>query len=219
MTVTFGTRVVLQEVTISLNSGDFFFLTGPSGAGKSTLLKLCAGSLAPKSGDVKIFGRSYAKMDSDARAAARRRMGIMYQDTAFLDHLPLADNVLLPYLVRGPVSDDMLAQRDDLLGWVGLTGQAKALPPTLSGGERQRAALARALLTAPELVLADEPTGNLDWEMSVRLLTLLIELNRLGTPVLMATHDLALIRAAKSLVNARVLRLKDGQLTQAGASL
>lgn len=219
VTVTFGGRVVLQDVTFSLHPGDFYFLTGPSGAGKTTLLRLCAGALRPSQGQARLFGRDLAEMDSDSRARARRRMGIVYQETGFLDHLSLAENVLLPFTVRGPVEDEMRDQRDDLLAWVGLADRASARPPTLSGGERQRAALARALLSAPELVLADEPTGNLDWDMSLRLLTLLIELNRLGTPVLMATHDLALIRAAKSLVNARVLRLKDGTLTQAGATL
>lgn len=219
VTVAFGGRVVLQEVTFSLNSGDFYFLTGPSGAGKTTLLRLCAGAMTPSNGRVRIFGRDLAETNSDARAGMRRRMGIVYQDTAFLDHLNLAENVLLPLTVRGPVNEEMRAQRNDLLEWVGLADRRDALPPTLSGGERQRAALARALLNTPELVLADEPTGNLDWDMSLRLLTLLIELNRLGTPVLMATHDLSLIRAAKPLVNARVLRLKDGHLTQAGAAL
>ena len=219
VTVAFGGRTILRDATFSLSPGDFYFLTGPSGAGKTTLLRLCSGALDPARGEVALFGRPLRQMDSDARAGARRRMGIVYQDTQFLDHLPLADNILLPYTVRGPVEPEMRAQAEDLISWVGLTEHKAALPPTLSGGERQRAALARALLTAPELVLADEPTGNLDWEMSLRLLTLLIELNRLGTPVLMATHDLALIRAAKPLVNARVLRLKDGTLTQAGATL
>lgn len=218
-TVAFGGRVVLQDVTFSLDYGDFFFLTGPSGAGKTTLLRLCAGSLAPSKGSVRLFGKPLSDMTSDDRAAARRRMGIVYQEATFIDHLPLAENVLLPFTVRGPIEDEMRSERDDLLNWVGLSQQAASLPPTLSGGERQRAALARALLTAPELLLTDEPTGNLDWELSLRLLTLLVQLNRLGTPILMATHDLALIRAAKPLVNARVLRLQDGRLTQAGARL
>ncbi|MBE3638089.1 cell division ATP-binding protein FtsE [Mangrovicoccus algicola] len=219
VTVGFGGRMVLADVTFSLQPGDFFFLTGPSGAGKTTLLRLCAGAMTPAEGEVRLFGRPLSEMTSDARAGARRRMGIVYQDTQFLDHLPLEENILLPFTVRGPVDAEMRAQAQDLMTWVGLGGHRAALPPTLSGGERQRAALARALLPAPELVLADEPTGNLDWEMSLKLLTLLIELNRLGTPVLMATHDLALIRAAKPMVNARVLRLKDGKLTQAGAAL
>lgn len=219
VTVTFGARVVLQEVTISLNFGEFYFLTGPSGAGKTTLLRLCSGALAPDSGEVRVFGKDLRTLDRDGLAAMRRRMGLVQQETAFLDHLSLMENVLLPFAVRGPLEPEQRAQAADLLAWVGLEPRADALPPTLSGGERQRAALARALLSAPELVLADEPTGNLDWDMSVRLLNLMIELNRLGTPVLMATHDLGLIRAAKASVNARVLRLADGKLTQAGAAL
>ena len=219
VTVTFGARVVLQEVTISLNFGEFYFLTGPSGAGKTTLLRLCSGALVPDSGEVRVFGKDLRTLDRDGLAAMRRRMGLVQQETAFLDHLNLMENVLLPFAVRGPLEPEQRAQAADLLAWVGLEPRADALPPTLSGGERQRAALARALLSAPELVLADEPTGNLDWDMSVRLLNLMIELNRLGTPVLMATHDLGLIRAAKASVNARVLRLADGKLTQAGAAL
>ncbi len=215
----YGGRAVLREVSFRLGPGDFFFLTGPSGAGKTTLLKLCTGALAPSTGEVRLFGRAIASLDADGLAMARRRMGVVHQETQFLDHLSLRDNVLLPFTVRGPVSAAMRAQRDDLLAWGGLGHRRDALPATLSGGERQRAALARALVSAPEVVLADEPTGNLDWEMSQRLLGLLIELNRMGTPVLMATHDLALIRAAKSQAPARVVRLKDGRLDRAAAAL
>ncbi|MGB0905325.1 MAG: cell division ATP-binding protein FtsE, partial [Mangrovicoccus sp.] len=141
------------------------------------------------------------------------------QAAQFLDHLSVLDNVVLPLTVRGPVSAEMRQQCRDLLAWVGLGDRQDALPPTLSGGERQRAALARAVVTSPDAILADEPTGNLDWEMSLRLLSLLGELNKLGKAVLIATHDLALIRAARGIAQARVLRLKDGDLSQAGADL
>ncbi|MEM8555298.1 MAG: ATP-binding cassette domain-containing protein [Pseudomonadota bacterium] len=219
VTLAYGKRVILNDVTLTIRSGDFFFLTGPSGVGKSTLLRLCAGMQRPSRGTVKVFGRDMLGLSSDAQANTRRRLGIIHQDAQFLDHLSLAENVILPFTVRGPVSKEKREQRDDLLEWVALDHRRDALPPSLSGGERQRAALARALVSTPEVILADEPTGNLDWDMSLRLLGLLIELNKIGTPVVLATHDLALIRAAKSMVDARVLRLKDGQLSLAGAAL
>jgi cell division transport system ATP-binding protein len=179
--------------------GAFHFLTGPSGSGKTTLLKLCYGDLQPTSGRVEVFGTSLRDMSRDALAAARRRIGVVHQDCTFLDHLTVAENVVLPYVAAGrPIVE---ADRDALLAWVGLEAQADALPPTLSGGERQRLALARAVILSPEVVLADEPTGNIDWDMSMRLLGLLVELNRMGTAVMIATHDLQLIRAAKAQVS------------------
>lgn len=219
VTLAFERRVILREVSLNIRPGDFYFLTGSSGAGKTSLLRLCAGFHRPESGKVRVFGKDLKSLSPDALANTRQRLGIVYQDAQFLDHLSLSDNILLPWTVRGPLSDAMRAQVMDLLRWVALDHRADARPPSLSGGERQRAALARALITSPEVVIADEPTGNLDWEMSLRLLGMLVELNRLGTPVLMATHDLALIRAARPLVQARVLRLKDGSLTQAGSAL
>jgi cell division transport system ATP-binding protein len=151
-------------------------------------------------------------------ALARRRIGVVHQDTQFLDHLPLAENILLPLTVAGRQSEGHANLRE-LLAWVGLTDQAGQLPQELSGGERQRAALARAVITSPDVILADEPTGIVDWEMSQRVLQLLVELNRMGKAVLIATHDLALIRAAKTQVAARVLRLREGRLQAAGADL
>ncbi len=141
----------------------------------------------------------------------------MHQDTQFLDHLPVAENIALPLLVSGEQID--MPALGELLAWVQLSGHARAMPPELSGGERQRAALARAVIMSPDLILADEPTGNLDWDMSMRLLQLLIELNRSGKAVLIATHDLNLIRAAKQQVQARVLRIAGKRLQLAGADL
>ena len=215
----YGGAELLSGVTLTLAPGSFHFLTGPSGSGKTTLLRLCSMHLRPSAGRVRVFGQDAARMSRDAVAEARQRIGVVHQDCQFLDHLPLADNVALPIAVSG---GDMAAQRDDLdqlLAWVGLAGQARALPPELSGGERQRAALARAVILSPDVVLADEPTGNVDWEMSLRLLRLLVELNRMGKAVLVATHDLNLIRAAKAQVAARVLRIRDGGVQQAGADL
>jgi cell division transport system ATP-binding protein len=156
-------------------------------------------------------------MSRDDIARLRRRVGVVHQDCQFLDHLPLTENVALPLTVSDRAANP--TELDELLAWVGLSDQAAALPPSLSGGERQRAALARAVIMSPEVLLADEPTGNLDWDMSLRLLTLLVELNRMGTAILVATHDMNLIRAAKAQVPARVLRIRGGQVQVAGAEL
>lgn len=213
----YGGRALLAGIDLQIAPGAFHFLTGPSGAGKSTLLKLCYGELRPSSGQIEMFGQSLTTLSRDGLADVRRRIGVIHQDCRFLDHLTLAENVALPFVATGrPVpTRDLL----DLLTWVGLGEQVESLPPTLSGGERQRAALARAVILSPEVVLADEPTGNVDPEMSQRLLGLLIELNRMGTAVMIATHDMGLIRAAKSQVSARVLRIVDRTLQQAGADL
>ena len=215
---TYGGAELFADLSMTLAAGSFHFLTGPSGAGKTTLLKLCYGELIATAGMVRIFGQSTREMDRDQIALARRRIGVVHQDCQFLDHLPMAENVALPLTVSGrqQEADEYL---EDLLGWVGLSGQAGQLPLQLSGGERQRAALARAIIMSPEVVIVDEPTGNIDWEMSQRLLTLLVELNKMGKAVLIATHDLNLIRAAKTQVAARVLRLRGGQLQAARAEL
>ena len=208
---------LFKGLTLSLPRGSFHFLTGPSGAGKTTVLRLCIADLLPSAGQMTLFGEDAATLGRDAIAGVRRRIGVVHQDTQFLDHLPVAENIALPMMVAGqPI--DMQAIRD-LLAWVQMTGQARAMPPSLSGGERQRAALARAVILSPDVILADEPTGNLDWEMSLRLLQLLVELNRSGKTVLIATHDLNLIRAAKQMVSARVLRIAGGRLQTAGAEL
>jgi cell division transport system ATP-binding protein len=214
----YGGAELFSQVRLSLAAGSFHFLTGPSGAGKTTLLKLCYGELQATSGQVRLFGEDAAMMDRDAVAMSRRRIGVVHQDCQFLDHLPLTENIALPLTVSGREADAE-ANLGDLLGWVGLRNQAAQFPPQLSGGERQRAALARAVIMSPHVIIADEPTGNVDWEMSQRLLTLLVELNRMGKTVLIATHDMNLIRAAKSQVTTRVLRLKDRRLMQAGGEL
>ncbi len=215
----YGGGNLLQDVTLALQPGSFHFLTGPSGAGKTTLLKLCSMHLVPTMGTARVFGQDVRQMSRDAVAHARRRLGVVHQDCQFLDHLPLAENVALPLAVAGQDAAAEAENIAELLAWVGLKAQAGSLPPFLSGGERQRAALARAVVMSPDVVLADEPTGNVDWDMSLRLLHLLVELNRMGKAVMVATHDLNLIRAAKSQVQARVLRIKGGELQLAGADL
>jgi len=215
----YGGGELLSDVSLQLQPGSFHFLTGPSGAGKTTLLKLCYGALLPTAGDVRLFGTDVRGMDRDDIAMTRRRIGVVHQDCQFLDHLSVSDNIALPLMVSGR---DLLtegANLKELTNWVGLKARAEARPPELSGGERQRAALARAIIMSPDMVLADEPTGNVDWDMSQRLLRLLVELNRMGKTIMIATHDLALIRAAKAQVQARVLRISNRRLHFAGADL
>ncbi|WP_300516878.1 ATP-binding cassette domain-containing protein [Aliiroseovarius sp.] len=213
----YGSGTLLTGLSLTLAPGSFHFLTGPSGAGKTTLMKLCYGELIATHGAVRLFGQDAGAMTRDDVAMIRRRVGVVHQDCQFLDHMSLAENVALPLTVSGRAVDT--GELSELLKWVGLDAQAGAHPPELSGGERQRAALARAVIMSPEVILADEPTGNVDWEMSLRLLTLLVELNRMGKTVLIATHDMHLIRSAKAQVQARVLRISNQRLHSAGADL
>ncbi|MEH7828163.1 cell division ATP-binding protein FtsE [Gemmobacter denitrificans] len=213
----YGGGELLSDISLRLAPGSFHFLTGPSGSGKSTFLKLCYAELLPTVGHVTVFDREVRSLNRDDVSDIRRRIGVVHQDCQFLDHLPLASNVGLPLTVSGREIDNQ--DLGDLLAWVGLKHLADALPPSLSGGERQRAALARAIIMGPDIILADEPTGNVDWEMSLRLLLLLVELNRMGKTIVVATHDLNLIRQAKSHLAARVLRIRNRRIQLAGADL
>ncbi len=215
----YGGGELLNDMSLRLQPGSFHFLTGPSGAGKSTFLKLCYMELVASGGAVQVFGTDVRDLERDQIAMARRRIGVVHQDCKFLDHLSVAENIALPLTVSGRDVQAEQQNLNELISWVGLTSQQNQRPPELSGGERQRAALARAIIMDPDVILADEPTGNVDWEMSQRLLSLLIELNRMGKSVLIATHDLNLIRMAKSQISARVLRIKDKRLQLAGADL
>jgi cell division transport system ATP-binding protein len=206
----FGGTALFSQLSLNLTAGSFHFLTGPSGAGKTTLLRLCYADLRARSGKVRLFGQDAATLDRDAVALARRRIGVVHQNCEFLDHLTIAENIALPLVVSGR-ADEAAQNLPELLNWVGLGAQANQLPPELSGGERQRAALARAVIMSPDVIIADEPTGNVDWEMSQRLMQLLAELNKMGKTILIATHDLHMIRAMNTDVRARVLRLRDGQ--------
>lgn len=210
---------LLNDINLQIAPGAFHFVTGPSGSGKTTFLKICYGELRPNTGAVQIFGQELADMTRNDIAHMRQKIGVIHQDCQFLDHLNVMDNIALPLSVSNKLTFNSEAHLKELLTWVGLTNRARALPPELSGGERQRVALARAVIMSPDIIIADEPTGNIDWEMSQRLLKLLIELNKMGKTVLLASHDLSLIRLAKSHVQARVLRIADKRIRIAGADL
>jgi cell division transport system ATP-binding protein len=199
---------VLADVNFHLKPGSFHFLTGPSGAGKTSLLRLLFMSIHPTQGKIEIFGQDASRISTAKRAQLRRRIGIVFQDFRLLDHLTTWENVALPLRVVGRKLDDYKEDVTDLLQWVGLGDRMHAYPSVLSGGEKQRAAIARAVIGKPELLLADEPTGNVDPQMAQRLLRLFIELNRLGTSVLIATHDHQLMRKYK----APRLELHDGNV-------
>lgn len=199
---------VLRDVDIHLRSGSFHFLSGDSGAGKTSLLRLLFMSLHPSRGQLELFGQDVTRLRAQRRAQLRRRIGIVFQDFRLLDHMSTWENVALPLRVIGKRISDYREDVTDLLQWVGLGDRIHAYPSVLSGGEKQRAAIARAVIGKPELLLADEPTGNVDPQMARRLLRLFIELNRLGTSVVIATHDAALMRQFK----APVLRLDHGHV-------
>ena len=183
----------LRDLSFSIEPHSFQFLTGPSGAGKTTLLRLMLLSLQPTRGLITLFGREISTLDKDAITALRRRIGVVFQDFRLLDHLTTYENVALPLRVRGRSESSYRGEVVELLRWVGLGERMNVLPPVLSGGEKQRAAIARALIVRPELLLADEPTGNVDPSLAKRLLRLFIELHKSGTSVVIATHDLALM--------------------------
>jgi cell division transport system ATP-binding protein len=200
---------VVRDLSFSVETQSFQFLTGPSGAGKTTLLRLMLLSLKPTRGLIKMFGRDAASLDKDAITALRRRIGVVFQDFRLLDHLTTYENVALPLRVMGRNETSYRAEVVELLRWVGLGERMNALPPVLSGGEKQRAAIARALIVRPELLLADEPTGNVDPGLARRLLRLFVELHKSGTAVVIATHDIALM---DQFPDARRLVISGGRL-------
>ena len=199
---------VLRDLSFRIEPNSFQFLTGPSGAGKTSLLRLLFMSLRPTRGLMTLFGHDVATLTKDALAILRRRVGLVFQDFRLLDHLTTYENVALPLRVLGRSEASYRAEVIELLRWVGLGDRLWAFPPVLSGGEKQRAAIARAVIAQPELLLADEPTGNVDPNLAQRLLRLFVELNRSGTSVVIATHDIALMNQ----YDTRRLVLHDGQI-------
>ena len=201
---------VLRDVNLSLTQGSFHFLTGPSGAGKSSLLRLLTLAERPQTGRISLFGRNVTDLPRGGVPAFRRRMGVVFQDFRLLDHLTVFENAALPLTLAGGKSADHAADVAEMLRWVGLGQRMDALPPALSGGEKQRLAIARAVITRPRLILADEPTGSVDRAMGDKLMRLFQSLNKLGATVLIASHDEAMAER----VGASVLRLENGHLSQ-----
>lgn len=205
---------VLKDISFELEPGSFHFLTGPSGAGKTSLLKLIYLAERPSRGLVSVFGRDVARTPRRELPYLRRRIGVVFQDYRLLDHLSVFDNAALPLRIAKRKPASYRSDVAELLTWVGLGRRFNAMPPTLAGGEKQRLAIARAVVNRPEIILADEPTGNVDHEMGLRILRLLVELNRQGATVLVASHDEDLVaRSGKP-----VMRLEGGRLSAPVAS-
>lgn len=186
---------ILRDVNLALPAGSMSFLTGPSGAGKSSLMRLMYMALKPSRGLISLFDQDLAIASPALQVAIRKRIGVVLQDFLLIDHLSVFENVALPLRVMGTPRSVYSPDVIELLDWVGLGHRLHAQPATLSGGEKQRAAIARAVIAKPDLLLADEPTGNVDPVMGTRLIRLLSEMNRMGTTVLIATHDHHLIPA------------------------
>lgn len=200
---------ILRDISFDLPERSFQFLTGPSGAGKTSLLRLLFMSLKPTRGLINIFGKDRSRITPKELPYLRRRIGVVFQDFRLLDHLTTYENVALPLRVMGREERAYRAEVVELLRWVGLGERMHVAPQVLSGGEKQRAAIARALIMRPELLLADEPTGNVDPSLARRLLRLFIELHKSGTSVVIATHDLGLM---DQFDQARRLVLGEGRL-------
>jgi len=185
---------ILRDLTFSVEPGSFHFLTGPSGAGKTSLLRLLLLSLKPSRGRVTMFGEDVSNLSQDRLLQMRRHIGIVFQEFRLLDHLTTFENVALPLRVLGQPESEYRPNVTELLEWVGLGERMNAPPSLLSGGEKQRAAIARAVIARPKVLLADEPTGNVDPDLSSRLVHLFAELNRtLGMTIILATHELPLL--------------------------
>jgi len=188
-----GGPEVLRDVNFTIPRGSFHFLTGPSGSGKTSLLRLLLLSLRPTRGRIEMFGRDVTRLKRDQLLAMRRHIGIVFQEFRLLSHLTTFENVALPLRVLGQKEGEYRSNVEELLDWVGLGDRMDALPMVLSGGEKQRAAIARAVIARPEVLLADEPTGNVDPDLAERLVHLFAELNKMGTTIIIATHELQML--------------------------
>jgi cell division transport system ATP-binding protein len=206
----------LSDLSFSLSRGAFYFLTGPSGAGKTSLLRLLYLAQRPSRGQIRMFGEDLISAPRARLPAFRRRIGVVFQDFRLVEHLSAFDNVALPLRVAGAPEREIAAPVREMLAWVGLQDRADARPATLSGGEQQRVAIARAVIGRPDLLVADEPTGNVDPEMAQRLLHLFDGLNRLGTTVIVATHDLHLLNRVGT---AQMMLLDRGRLSDPTGAL
>jgi cell division transport system ATP-binding protein len=206
----YGTdREILSDVSFTLYPGSFYFLTGASGAGKTSMLRLLYLAQRPSRGMIRMFGTDVITLPRERLPAVRRRVGTVFQDFRLVDHLSAFDNVALPLRVSGVPESEIARPVADMLDWVGLSHRSEARPATLSGGEQQRVAIARAVIARPEILVADEPTGNVDPDMALKLLRLFEALNRLGTTVVVATHDVHLL---KKVPESLIMRLDKGRL-------
>jgi cell division transport system ATP-binding protein len=213
----YGTdREVLSDVSFTLFPGSFYFLTGASGAGKTSLLKLLYLTQRPSRGMIRLFGTDAITLPRDRLPGFRRRLGVVFQDFRLVQHLTAFDNVALPLRVAGVAEKDLAKPVTDMLEWVGLAERIHAIPAQLSGGEQQRVAIARAVIGRPDMLVADEPTGNVDPDMAVKLLRLFEALNRLGTTVVVATHDVHLL---KKVPDSLIMRLDKGRLSDPTGAL
>lgn len=213
----YGTdREVLSDVSFTLYPGSFYFLTGASGAGKTSLLKLLYLAQRPSRGMIRMFGQDVITLPRNRLPGFRRRIGTVFQDFRLVPHLSAFDNVALPLRISGMGEDSIRKPVSDMLEWVGLDHRAEARPETLSGGEQQRVAIARAVIARPEVLVADEPTGNVDPDMALKLLRLFDSLNRLGTTVVVATHDVHLLRKVP---DSLIMRLDKGRLSDPTGAL
>ena len=213
----YGTdREVLTDISFSLYRGSFYFLTGASGAGKSSLLRLLYLAQRPSRGSIRMFGTDAITLPRERLPGFRRRLGVVFQDFRLVPHLSAFDNVALPLRIAGVPEADVASPVADMLEWVGLGDRMAARPATLSGGEQQRVAIARAVIGRPDLLIADEPTGNVDPDMALKLLRLFEALNRLGTTVVVATHDVHLLRKVP---DSLIMRLDKGRLSDPTGAL
>lgn len=213
----YGTdREVLSDISFTLYPGSFYFLTGASGAGKTSLLKLLYLAQRPSRGLIRMFGTDAITLPRDRLPGFRRRLGVVFQDFRLVPHLSAFDNVALPLRVAGVAEKDLVKPVADMLEWVGLADRMQARPAQLSGGEQQRVAIARAVIGRPEMLVADEPTGNVDPDMAIKLLRLFEALNRLGTTVVVATHDVHLL---KKVPESLIMRLDKGRLSDPTGAL
>lgn len=207
---------VLRDLSFTLFPGSFYFLTGASGAGKTSLLKLLYLAQRPSRGVVKMFGRDMITTPRSDLPAFRRRIGVVFQDFRLVEHMNAFDNVALPLRVAGVREADLKQPVTEMLSWVGLAHRVEAFPTTLSGGEQQRVAIARAVIGRPDILVADEPTGNVDPEMALKLMRMFEALNRLGTTVVVATHDVHLL---KKVPESLIMRLDKGKLSDPTGAL
>ncbi len=184
---------ILSDINVSLKRGSFHFLTGKSGAGKTSLLSMMYLAQKPSRGVLNVFGKNVNFTNRDSLALLRRRIGVVFQDFRLIEHLSAFDNVALPLRVCGMSEREVRKRVKELLQWVELDKHMLDKTSTLSGGEKQRIAIARAVINRPDILLADEPTGNVDSDIAVKLMKLFIELNKLGTTVIIATHSEKLV--------------------------